>query len=658
MTTPTREEIELYVMGAFDGDPAALEAAIAADPAIAADVAGEARFELLLRDAAAAAAFCPACDDLVRETRCDRCGAALCPGGYTVERVLVSNAHGRMYVARDVDGKQVALKELAFVQSPAVTVIAAFEREAKFLRALEHPAIPRFVASFEEGSGVHARYYLAQELVTGVALDARLEDHWFKETEILDIARQVLTVLVYLQGLSPMVIHRDIKPANLVTRADGTLAVVDFGAAHVQGTTAGSTSIGTFGYMPIEQLAGVVDATTDPYALGASLLHLLSRREPWRILQGVSLEGINASPPMCGFLAKLVAPEPRDRFANARAALDALELAAAGKSITPPPKQRRRFPAMKPFAVGFAGAALALSGVATYALIAPEPERAVSAPLLTARVRVSLIANTMADLSIDGTPYGLVLDREDVPIAPGFHLFVVRSPEGRRCMRHVNVVAGARAEIECILVAPAPVDALPAGKAVSVDVTNAPLNDILSLAAKQCGVNLVVPDSIQNQVTIQLKDVPCDQALEVLLESRGLWYEYTRAANVVRVAPRVELDRDRANQRERDRQGEEHEVLPAGPPIDIDLKDAPIRDLAKLCAATGKVNIVVPESIDARVTARIKGVPWNIAFEQMLAANGLWYRYRPNGKIVRVAPRVELDREDANERERERAKRP
>ena len=91
-----------------------------------------------------------------------------------------------MYVARDADGKQVALKELAFVQSPTLEAIAAFEREAKFLRALEHPAIPRFVASFEEGSGVHTRYYLAQELVDRRVARARLDDHWFTEAEIVD----------------------------------------------------------------------------------------------------------------------------------------------------------------------------------------------------------------------------------------------------------------------------------------------------------------------------------------------------------------------------------------------------------------------------------------------------------------------------------------
>ncbi|CAN5784627.1 hypothetical protein BH11MYX2_BH11MYX2_31820 [soil metagenome] len=330
MTTSklSRDDLALYTMGAYDGDAAALEARVTDDESARAMLAEEAELELLLRDAAAAGTFCMNCDDLIADTyepvRCSSCGAAVEPGGYTIERVLVANAHGRMYIARDADGTRVALKELAFVQSPSADSIAAFEREAKFLRALAHPAIPRFRAAFEEGAGAHTRYYLAQELVEGTQLDARLEDHFYSETEIIDIARQVLTVLVYLQSLSPMVIHRDIKPANLLRRADGSVAVVDFGAAHVQGTTAGSTSIGTFGYMPLEQLAGLVDATTDGYALGASLVHLLTRREPWRILTPTTLGPVNVSPALNAFLQKLVSPEPKDRCANAAAALDAL----------------------------------------------------------------------------------------------------------------------------------------------------------------------------------------------------------------------------------------------------------------------------------------------------------------------------------------------
>jgi serine/threonine-protein kinase len=278
----------------------------------------------MLRDAAGAATFCPACDALVREDRCDQCGAAIHPGGFTVERVLVSNAHGRMYLAHDADGKRVALKELAFLHAPSASALAAFEREAKFLRALEHPAIPRFCASFEEGEGVHTRYYLAQELVEGTALD-KLDDHWYSEAEIVDIAKQVLTVIAYLQSLSPMVIHRDIKPANLLKRPEGTIALVDFGAAHVHGSTAGVTTIGTFGYMPVEQLAGIVDATTDLYALGASLLHLLTRQEPWKLAQ--SKTTINASAPLRASstsssprIRRTGSPTPRPRWQGSRRA--------------------------------------------------------------------------------------------------------------------------------------------------------------------------------------------------------------------------------------------------------------------------------------------------------------------------------------------------
>ena len=369
-----RDDLELYVMGMYDGDVAALERDLAEDPAARAIVADEARLDLLLREAAAAATFCPACDEIVAGARCEACGAAVRPGGYIVDRVLVSNAHGRMYAARDVDGKQVALKELVFVQSPSAEALTAFEREARFLRALEHPAIPRFCASFQEETGVRTRYYLAQDLVVGEALDARLEEHFFSEAEIAGIARQVLDVLVYLQALSPMVIHRDIKPANLLRRPDGTIAVVDFGAAHVHGMTVGSTAIGTFGYMPLEQLAGEVDATTDLYALGASLLHLLTRREPWRLLQSGLLADAdpNVSRRMRAFLARLVAPNPRDRFRSAAEARDALDRLEHGRG---PSLRRDRFLGVRwrvPRSVLLAAAAAATlmaAGVGGYAVL-------------------------------------------------------------------------------------------------------------------------------------------------------------------------------------------------------------------------------------------------------------------------------------------------
>lgn len=198
MKPPTREDLELYVIGEYDGDLAALEQYLATDEAARAIVAEEAELELSLRAAGAAGTFCAACDDIVRADQCESCGACVRTGGYTIERVIVQHAHGRMYVARDADRTKVALKELAFVQAPDAEARAAFEREARILRALDHPAIPQFVASFEEGRGVHTRYYLAQQLVDGQSLAARLGEHFYTEVEIIELARQVLRVLVYL----------------------------------------------------------------------------------------------------------------------------------------------------------------------------------------------------------------------------------------------------------------------------------------------------------------------------------------------------------------------------------------------------------------------------------------------------------------------------
>lgn len=718
--TITREDIELYLMGEYDGDTAALEAEIARDPKLQAMLADEAQLEALLRDAASEGVFCVGCNDLVDGTRCAACGVAVKPGGYVVEQVLVAGAHGRMYVARDADGAQVALKELAFVQTPALDTIAMFEREAKFLRALAHPAIPRFRAAFEEGTGVGTRYYLAQELVTGQSLADKLEDHFFKETEILDIGRQVLEVLVYLQSLSPMVIHRDIKPANLIQKPDGTIAVVDFGAAHVQGTTAGSTSIGTFGYMPIEQLAGQVDATTDVYALGASLIHLLSRREPWRLLQGASLEGINVSHPLRDFLSKIVATEPSHRFANAQAALAGLDAAARGDRITPiTSRPRRRL--MRPAVLAAGALGLAAAGYGVHGLMASEPWTVPGTQDGT--LMITHDPSESASLWIDGQSYGRIGQRFSIDVPPGDHvvrigtkcreritmepdgfafvscnmtpadllagavhfdivgqwrgkLFVdnqlvdtvargskVEIPSGLRtlrvvgdngaaCEHRVEVEPGKTHNLVCELgkeklreVAPKPALKIPPGKAIDLDVKAMPLHDVIRVVSGACNLSFVVPDNVDAKVTANLKQAPCDQVLEVILEAHGLWYRYA-PGNVVLIAPRNDIMHGLEVDARRAAQGVVDDALPtAGELMNIDFKNAPLSDLLRTFGDVGGVNIVMPDNIQPRVTVYLKNARWDVALTTVLESHGLWYRYRPNGKLLRVAPRNDIDHE-------------
>ena len=90
-----------------------------------------------------------------------------------------------------------------------------------------------------------------------------------------------------------------------------------------------------------------------------------------------------------------------------------------------------------------------------------------------------------------------------------------------------------------------------------------------------------------------------------------------------------------------------------GQTIEIHAKDAPIHDLLRIIADTGKVSIVVPDTIEAKVTLDLKRVPWDQALEVILSSHQLWYRRE--GNLYRIAPRKELDAEDEAEAARREA---
>lgn len=274
---------------------------------------------------------CPRCL-LPREgERCDNCGVAFEPNGHRITNVLAERPNARVYLARGPDARKVVVKEVLLATVPDVRFLEAFEREGEILRQLAHPRIPRFISTFREGEGAATRLYLVQEHVDGESLLQRLEHHRFSEEEALEIARSVLETLTYLHGLSPRVLHRDIKPANLIVRSDGSISLVDFGAARdlAGERTHGATLTGTIGYMPPEQFGGNLDPTCDLYALGATLIHLLARKPPWELLRSdMSLDfeqHLHVSPGTLRFLQRLVEREPSKRFRSANDALEALD---------------------------------------------------------------------------------------------------------------------------------------------------------------------------------------------------------------------------------------------------------------------------------------------------------------------------------------------
>ncbi|NEQ69461.1 MAG: serine/threonine protein kinase [Symploca sp. SIO2D2] len=271
---------------------------------------------------------------------------------YLILDILGQGGVGTTYRAQDLKNEQqVALKALSLRRMTDWKMIELFEREAKILAQLHHPAIPRYLDYFEIDTAQDRSFYIVQQLAPGKSLAVLVENGWhFDQREVYFIATQILQILVYLQELTPPIIHRDIKPQNLIRSSDGQVFLVDFGA--VQDTyhhtvTGGSTVVGTYGYMAPEQFRGQAVLSTDLYGLGTTLLFLLTRKSPADLPQHqlkIDFRShIRVEKKFADWLEKMLEPVIEDRFPTALAALAVLQGEQALTSYAAPksrqPKQ-------------------------------------------------------------------------------------------------------------------------------------------------------------------------------------------------------------------------------------------------------------------------------------------------------------------------------
>ncbi len=92
-----------------------------------------------------------------------------------------------------------------------------------------------------------------------------------------------------------------------------------------------------------------------------------------------------------------------------------------------------------------------------------------------------------------------------------------------------------------------------------------------------------------------------------------------------------------------------------GRKIDLEYKDADIHNLLRLLADVGAVNMVIPDDVKAKVTVRLKNVPWDQALEVILSSKKLWYTRE--GNLVRIDQREVLDKEAEDDAKRREAAR-
>jgi outer membrane protein assembly factor BamB/tRNA A-37 threonylcarbamoyl transferase component Bud32 len=205
---------------------------------------------------------------------------------YLIQEVIGVGGMGSVYRARDLHFpnvvKLVAVKEMINqAPDPLVrqTIVQNFEREANILATLSHPSIPRIYDYFT----LDNRSYLVLEFVNGKDLEVVLNqtDGFIPEEQALDWALQLCDVVSFLHAHKPdPIIFRDMKPSNVMVNQHSQIVLVDFGIAKPFQTGQKGTMIGTEGYSPPEQYRGEANIQADIYALGATLHHLLTRRDP------------------------------------------------------------------------------------------------------------------------------------------------------------------------------------------------------------------------------------------------------------------------------------------------------------------------------------------------------------------------------------------
>lgn len=218
-------------------------------------------------------------------------GKRLRGGRLEIIQLLRAEASGELYLISE-QAQSARPRVLLRLADPSSSPRAAqrvreFVQVARVLMALgEHPAIPRFYETFQE----RGETYFLIEYIQGESLAARLAQNGkpLREEEALLAASQTLDALVTLAQLTPPIVHRNIKPSNILRSAtDGRAYLVGFDVALVATPPAAGEKPkieprGTRGYSSPEQSSSnrLPDPRWDLYALGATLHHLLTNRDP------------------------------------------------------------------------------------------------------------------------------------------------------------------------------------------------------------------------------------------------------------------------------------------------------------------------------------------------------------------------------------------
>ncbi len=268
-------------------------------------------------------------------------------GRYQIQGELGRGGMAVVYRAYDpLFEREVAVKVLptSFTEDPQFR--KRFEREARIVAKLEHPAIvPVYDVGEEDGQPFFVMRYMS-----GGSLADRLKKGPLSLQEALRLLEHLAPALdeAHRKGI----VHRDLKPANILFDASGLPYLSDFGIAKIvsgsqQTTLTGDLIVGTPAYISPEQAKGeAVDGRSDIYALGAILYHMLSGQPPYQAdtPMSLALKHITEPPPdilqvnpslppaVAALIRKAMAKDPSERFSTAGELVAALRDLVEGRT--------------------------------------------------------------------------------------------------------------------------------------------------------------------------------------------------------------------------------------------------------------------------------------------------------------------------------------
>jgi eukaryotic-like serine/threonine-protein kinase len=253
-------------------------------------------------------------------------GSPVVAGRYRVhERIGAGGTATVLLAEDDVLRRRVAVKRLRSGGSEDER--KRIVREARLGAALSHPGLATIFDVVDSDDETFA----VMEFVDGRPLSELIGNDGLEPERVVDILRPVAAALDYAHGFG--VVHRDVKPSNILIADDGTVKLVDLGAAtsaEATRITAENNVVGTLAYLAPERLAGGDRSgrEADIYSLGATAFEALSGSPPTSASTVAEAMAESAHGPP---------PDIRDRWPDATAGL----AATLTRAMDPIPSRRQ-----------------------------------------------------------------------------------------------------------------------------------------------------------------------------------------------------------------------------------------------------------------------------------------------------------------------------